>query len=81
MGKRKNHFSILSKKDLKKIKKIKINGNKTVYFDTISTDLNNLNLQSSLTYWRLKNYKSGESVRTVRQDDRQTWPRQRLVDR
>jgi len=35
--------------------KIKIDGNKTVYFDTISTDLNNLNLQSSLTYWRLKN--------------------------
>lgn len=46
--------------------KIKIDGNKTVYFDTISTDLNNLNLQSSLTYWRLKKYKSGGSVRTAR---------------
>jgi len=49
--------------------KIKIDGNKTVYFDTISTDSNNLNLQSSLTYWRLKKYKSGGSVRTVRRDD------------
>jgi hypothetical protein len=41
-------------------------GNKTVYFDTIKTSSKHPNLQSSLTYWRLKKYKSGGSVRTVR---------------
>jgi hypothetical protein len=54
MGKGKNHFPILSKKDLKKIKKIKIDGNKTVYFDTIKTSSEHPNFESSLTYWRLK---------------------------